>query len=160
VQADTFAAYESDTHEAPGQPFRLLAPETASAGACVTASTITNLLATVPQPDAQFENVDAPALGNLLFRIKLRLLFGSLAGDLNGSCFKLDTQGFMRLPITFTDGCGTHSLNLSRPRYACILDIGRTLVCFRAKRVGTDDSPLPPNTDRLEDVCALVDVIP
>ncbi|HSS56277.1 MAG TPA: hypothetical protein VLK79_16645 [Gaiellales bacterium] len=161
-QADVFAAYESDTHDAPAKPFRLLAPATAAAGACVTESTITNLDATVAQPDAQFETVDAPSLGNLLFRIKLRLLFGGLLGTLNGQCFKLDTQGFMHppSPITFTDGCGTHTLTLSSPRYACVLDIGRTLVCFRAKRVGTDTSPLPPGTDRLEDVCALVDVIP
>jgi hypothetical protein len=160
-QADTFAAYESDTHEAAGQSFRLLSPANQAAlPTCTTDATITSLLQNVPQPDAVFQTFDAPSLGGVILRIKLKLLFASLTGAENGSCFKLDTQGLVHIsPIMFTDGCGEHTFSIGQPKYACIFgDVPnqKTLVCFAAKG---DQGILPPGTDRLEDVCALVDLI-
>ena len=160
-QADTFAAYEADTHEAAGQSFRLLSPANQSAlPTCTTDATITSLAVNVPQPDAVFQTFDAPSLGGVILRIKLKLLFASLTGAENGSCFKLDTQGLVHIsPIMFTDGCGEHTFTIGQPKYACIFgDVPnqKTLVCFAAKG---DQGVLPPGTDRLEDVCALVDLI-
>lgn len=161
VSADTFAAYESDTHENAGQPFRLLSPANQAAlPTCTTNATITSLLQNVPQPNAMFQEFTAPSLGGVILRIKLKLLFASLTGAETGSCFKLDTQGLVRVsPIMFTDGCGVHKFSIGQPKYACIFgDVPnqKTLVCFGAKG---DQGILPPGTDRLEDVCALVDLI-
>lgn len=165
-QADLFSALESDSHDAPGSTFRGVMPDTAG-GQCAVDSTITNLLQTIPEPNAQFETVTAPGLGGVIFAIKLKLEFATITGtdagtDLADACFKLDTQGLVHVssPIMFTDGCGTHTFTIGQPKYACVLGppIGKTLVCFAAKRVGVA-APLPPGFDRLEDVCALVDVL-
>jgi hypothetical protein len=165
-QADLFSALEPDTHEGPGNTFRGLMPVTSGAQ-CATDSTITTLLQAIPQPNAQFETVDAPGLGGLIFAIKLKSQFATITGtdagtDGTDACFKLDVANFTHppSPITFTDGCGTHVMTIGQPKYACVLGppIGKTLVCFSAKTVGAK-APLPPGFDRLEDVCALVDIL-
>jgi hypothetical protein len=167
-QADLFSALESDTHDAPGSTFRGLMPDNVAGAQCAVDSTITNLLQNIPQPGAVFETVDAPALGGLVFAIKLKLQFGEITGtdagtDLKDACFKLDVQHFTHppSPITFSDGCGTHVLQIGQPKYACVLGppIGKTLVCFAAKNADGPLPPLPPGFDRLEDVCTLVDVL-
>jgi hypothetical protein len=165
-QADTFAALEPDTHDAPGALFRGILPDTAGAQ-CAVDTSITNLLATIPQPGAVFETVEAPAFGGLLFAIKLKSEFATLTGALDdgnppAACFKLDVQGLVHVPspITITNGCGSQMMAIGQPKYACVLGppIGKTLVCFAAKVVGVKE-PLPPGFDRLEDVCTVVDVL-
>jgi len=167
-QADTFSALEPDTHDAPGQTFRGLMPDNVAGAQCAVDSTITNLLMNIPQPGAQFETVEAPGLGGLIFAIKLKLQFGEITGvdagtDLKDACFRLDVKGLVHVPspVTFTDGCGTHMLNVGQPKYACVLGppIGKTLVCFAAKNADGALPPLPPGFDRLEDLCTLVDVL-
>jgi hypothetical protein len=166
-QASLFSALESDTHDQPGSVFRGLMPIGQVGAQCAVDSTITNLLANIPQPASLFENVNAPSFGGLLFAIRERLEFGTITGvdagtDLKDACFKLDVKGFMHppTPITFTDGCGTHTFSSGQPRYACVLGppISKTLVCFGAKEIGVK-APLPPGFDRLEDVCALVNIL-
>jgi len=167
-QADLFSALESDAHDAPGSTFRGLMPDNVAGAQCAVDSTITNLLQNIPQPGAAFETVEAPGLGGLIFAIKLKLEFGEITGtdagtDLKDACFKLDVKGLVHVPspITFTDGCGTHMLNVGQPKYACVLGppISKTLVCFAAKNADGALPPLPPGFDRLEDVCTLVDVL-
>ena len=167
-QASLFSALESDSHEAPGGTFRGVMPDNQIGAQCAVDSTITNLLQNIPEPNAQFETVDAPGLGGLIFAIRLRTQFATITGvdagtDLADACFKLDVKGFMHppSPITFTDGCGTHVLSVGQPRYACVLGppIGKTMVCFAAKNADGKLPPLPPGFDRLEDVCTLVDVL-
>jgi hypothetical protein len=166
-QADLFSALEPDTHDAPGALFRGLMPDNQVGAQCAVDSSITNLLQNIPQPNAQFETVDAPGLGGLIFAIKLKLQFGEITGvdagtDLKDACFKLDVQNFTHppSPIMFTDGCGTHTFTIGQPKYACVLGppISKTIVCFAAKGVGPK-APLPPGFDRLEDVCTLVDIL-
>ena len=165
-QADTFSALEPDTHETPGSLFRGILPDTAGAQ-CAPDSAITSLAVDIPQPGAQFETVQAPGFGGLVFVIKLKSEFADLTGALDGAnppaaCFKLDVQGLVHVPspITVTNGCGSQMMTIGQPRYACVLGppIGKTLVCFAAKVVGAK-APLPPGFDRLEDVCTLVDVL-
>jgi hypothetical protein len=167
-QADLFSALESDTHDAPGSLFRGLMPDNQIGSQCAVDSIITNLLVNIPQPGAQFETVDAPALGGIIFAIKLKLQFADITGvdagtDLSDACFKLDVKGLVHppSPIMFTDGCGTHVLSLGQPKYACVLGppISKTMVCFAAKNADGPLPPLPPGFDRLEDVCALVDIL-
>ena len=143
-------------------------PDNQIGAPCAVDSTITNLLVNIPQPGAQFETVTAPGLGGLVFAIKLKLQFADITGtdagtDLTDACFKLDVAHFMRppTPIMFTDGCGTHTLSIGQPKYACVLGppIGKTLVCFAAKNADGPLPPVPPGFDRLEDVCSLVDVL-
>lgn len=161
-QADLFSALEPDSHEGPGKLFRGLMPDNTPGAQCVVDSSITALEQAIPQPNAQFETVAAPGLGGLIFAIKLRSEFAEATGIDAGPCFRLDVNGFTHppSPITFTDGCGTHTMTIGQPKYACVLGppIGKTLVCFSAKNVGPV-GPLPPGFDRLEDVCALVDVL-
>jgi hypothetical protein len=141
-------------------------PDNQIGAQCAVDSTITNLLVNIPQPGAVFETVDAPGLGGLIFAIRLKTEFATLTGALDAAhaaCFKLDVQGLVHppSPITFSTGCGTQTLTLGQPRYACVLGppISKTMVCFAAKAVGPK-APLPPGFDRLEDVCTLVDVVP
>jgi hypothetical protein len=168
-QADTFSALEPNTHDVPGAIFRGIMADNIPGSQCAVDSTITNLLQNIPQPGAVFETVDAPGLGGLIFAIKLKLKFAAITGALAGTdgtdpCFKLDVQHFTHppSPIMFTDGCGTHVLSIGQPKYACVLGppISRTLVCFAAKNADGPLPPLPPGFDRLEDFCALVDLVP
>jgi hypothetical protein len=160
-QADTFSALETDNHEGPGTPFRGLMPDVAGA-TCATDSLITELAQAIPQPGAQFETVEALGFGGIVFAIRLKSEFATVAGVDTGPCFRLDVHGLVHppSPITFTDGCGVHMMTIQQPRYACVLGppIGKTLVCFAARNVGVIQ-PLPPGFDRLEDVCTLVDVL-
>jgi hypothetical protein len=159
-QADLFSALEPDTHEGPGNAFRGLMPDTTGAQ-CATDSTITSLVQSIPQ-NSPSEQVVAPGLGGLIFAIRFTSEFATVAGADTGPCFRLDVHNFTHppSPITFTDGCGTHTMTIGQPKYACVLGppIGKTLVCFAAKTVGPK-APLPPGFDRLEDVCALVDLL-
>jgi hypothetical protein len=165
-QADLFSALESDTHDSAGSLFRGIMPDNQIGAQCVVDTTITNLLANIPQPGALFQSYTAPGLGGLLFALKLKLEFAHLDGALgsNSACFKLDVKNFTHppSPITFTDGCGTHVLSIGQPKYACVLGppIGKTIVCFSAKNADGPLPPLPPGFDRLEDVCTLVDLVP
>jgi hypothetical protein len=165
-QADTFSALETDNQQGPSKPFRGLMPDVAG-GQCATDSLITDLAAAIPQPGAQFETVEAPGLGGIIFQIRLKSEFATITGTDAGTdgtdpCFRLDVHGLVHAPspITFTDGCGVHMMTIQQPRYACVLGppIGKTLVCFAARNIGVIQ-PLPPGFDRLEDVCALVDVL-
>jgi hypothetical protein len=153
--ADTFMAYESDTHN--GAIFRGIVPNTPGAACAVTTDINVTNPSVVNGPLAPVTVPLSPTV-SLMFNLGEGIERWLSTGGLfdGGTCFTPEVSGFHHpnVQLTVTDGCGVHVVTIQRPAFFCIGPSFK-LICFESRNVNGNNLPLPPGFDRPEDVCAL-----